>query len=101
VIRLRAAIFRGLRHPVLGPAVLLLLALLLALLLVHASLDHFLESGLICFTAVLAVLTVVATFRRRPGILSSPLARSDRAPPAASPSEATLAFLVPPAPLRL
>lgn len=61
MIRLRAALERGLRHRWLGPALVLVLAILLALLILHSAIDEAPVSGLVvCFAvALLLVLRIV------------------------------------------
>src|SRR6266511_767910 len=80
VIRLRAAIFRGLRHPVLGPVLILLFGLLLGLLLLHASADQAHDAGLVCLAIVVLLVAIVVP--RRLWVRSlRPSSTGQRAPP--------------------
>jgi hypothetical protein len=65
VIELRRKLDRGLRHPVLGPILLILLALLMAMTVLHAVQDGHdaaTELGAICF-AILTILGPVVLIR--------------------------------------
>src|SRR6266496_3263259 len=53
VIALRRTIERGVRHPLLGPLCLILLALLLAFTVVHGAHDHIHEGELVVCIAFL------------------------------------------------
>lgn len=101
MIRLRSAFERGLGHRWLGPAVLLFLAVLLGLLVLHATADAIFESALVCLVVGL-VVTVRAIVRPRPGV-RRPTVRLGRAPPRSdtahpSPPQTLLVSL---SPLRL
>lgn len=81
VIRLRESIQAGLRHPILGPLVLLLLGLLLAFVILHAV-----EDGIAgeLFACVFAAVVVIRLLARPPRVLarvSLAFTATDRAPP--------------------
>jgi len=85
MIRLRAVIQRGLRNPWLRPLVIILLALLLALVVLHSAGDQkqaALDGGpplLVCFALALVVATCLV---RRVKSDPDPVLRSpSRAPP--------------------
>jgi hypothetical protein len=86
VIRLRHLLERGLAHPILGPLVLIVLAVLLSMVFLHVSEDGHgalgeLGAACVALTTVLGSLLLV----RRLGLVRS-LPRpvpSDRGPPAA------------------
>ena len=85
VIQLRQSIERGLRHPLLGPVLLLLLGLVLAFMVFHA-IEHGVEGQL--FTCVLlaaAVFRLVALNGRVRFIRLEPRVLTDRAPPRSHP----------------
>jgi hypothetical protein len=103
MIRLRRFLERATKHPVLGPVALLLLALVLALVLVHAAADQALEADTVVVCLALTALVVVVLIPRRPIVQTPALAVPARAPP----SSARQAALPPPvfagavSPLRL
>ena len=83
MIELRRKLERGLRHPLLGPVCLLLLALLLAFTVVHGAHDQ-LESCcelVVCIAIVFIVLVCVRPARLRPLFYS---VQVPRGPPAYS-----------------
>ena len=84
VIKLRRTLERGRAHPVLGPIVLILLVLLLAMVFLHTAIDGHdsaTETGMLCI-AILTVLGAVILDRIQRAV---PLAlveiRGDRGPP--------------------
>ena len=84
MIRLRRTLDRGRAHPILGPILLIVLALLLALVFLHAAHeghDAAAEAGAFCL-AILTILgpLVVERLRRTPPAIVVP-ARGDRGPP--------------------
>jgi hypothetical protein len=80
MIRLRAAVVRGLRHRWLGPALALLLAVLLALLVLHSALDEAPASDVVVCVAI--ALLVVSRFVAPPlGSRQKTRPTSLRAPP--------------------
>lgn len=86
MIRLRRVIAGAMRHPVLGPLVLILLAFTLALLAIHGTADQGLDGTVVaCFAlAVLMALLVVLTSTPRLHRLDG--RRPARAPPAGRPA---------------
>jgi hypothetical protein len=67
VIRLRHILERGRRHPILGPIVLVLLVLLLAMVFMHAAHDEHgtaVEAGFFCL-AIVTMLGPVAVWIAR------------------------------------
>ena len=81
MIRLRAAIGRGLRHPVLGPLLVIVLAVMLVMLVFHTTHDQLHQAGLLICAAV---MLLVAAFLIPPRRLT-PVWRSRpnrRGPPA-------------------
>lgn len=85
MIRLRRTLERGRKHPILGPIVLILLVLLLAMVFVHAAQDDFgavIEAGFVCFAVVTLLGSVAVRFaRREPASGAVPIAEY-RGPPA-------------------
>lgn len=102
MIRLRRMLERGRRHPVLGPLVLVLLVLLLAMVCFHAAhegWDGAAEVGAVCI-AIAAVLGAVVCERSRwRAPLLSVSRRFERGPP--RPLRTGLAALPRPAGLEL
>ena len=104
VIRLRRAIEAGLRHPLLGPVLLLVLALGLAFVVLH-TIEHGVE-GLLFTCAIMAavVLRLVIVVGRVSLVRREPRMPARRGPPRSSawllpaPRPPTGAF---PLPLRL
>lgn len=83
MIRLRQSIERGLRHPVLGPLLLLLLGLVLAFMVFHA-IEHGVEGQLFaCVLFAAAALRLVVVVGRERPIRFDGRALTDRAPPRA------------------
>lgn len=63
LIRLRRTLERGRRHPILGPIVLILLVLLLAMVFMHAAHDEHgaaIEAGFFCLAIVTLLGPVVS-----------------------------------------
>ena len=83
MIRLRCMLERGRAHPVLGPILLIVLVLLLAIVFLHIAQDAT-EVGAMCLALATVVgLLVLARLHRR---MSEPLVavRGDRGPPRVS-----------------
>ena len=98
MIRLRSAIETALRHPVLGPFVLLLLAIVLVLVVLHVSAEVVVSAALaFCGTVAVVLiggLSIWATFVGSSRLVSTALAR----PPTAVArrlSRSTVALAVP------
>ena len=83
MIRLRQSFHAGLRHPVFGPVLVLVLAVILAFAVFH-TIEHGVE-GLLYTCAILAavVLRLVVVGTVRPARLAT-VPRAGRAPPRAS-----------------
>ncbi len=81
MIRLRKSIQAGLRHPILGPLVLLLLALLLAFVVLHAIEDGIAGELFACVFAAAAVIRLVTRPPRVLARFSLAFTAADRAPP--------------------
>lgn len=82
MIALRRTIERGVRHPVLGPLFVLLLALLLVFTVIHGVHDQIHEGELIvCFAFLVGAILSLALPRLRDVVAAAP--RSARAPPLA------------------
>ena len=103
MIELRRRIERGVRHPVLGPLCLILLALLLAFTVMHGTHDQIHEGELIvCIAFLITALVVLIHPRLR--VTHVAILRSSRAPPADVPRAvpaARIQFRAAPIPLRL
>lgn len=84
MIGLRQALERGRKHPVLGPILLVLLALLLALVFLHAAVDGHdaaTEVGALCI-AIFTILGPILLERARLSLEARVVAaRGDRGPP--------------------
>ena len=84
MIRLRSSIERGLGHPVLGPVLLILLVLMLAMIFLHFAEDSHAVSGFGAACLALAVFfgsfILAPLVGSRGGVIVSP--RSGRGPPA-------------------
>lgn len=84
MIRLRQALERGRKHPVLGPILLVLLALLLALVFLHAAVDGHdaaTEVSALCI-AIFTILGSILLDRVRRTLEARVVAvRRDRGPP--------------------
>lgn len=68
LIRLRRTLERGRKHPILGPIVLVLLVLLLAMVFLHAAYDDHgaaPETGFVCLAIVILLGSVVVRVPRR------------------------------------
>jgi hypothetical protein len=79
-MRLRAPVERGLRNRWLGPALVLLLAVLLALLVLHSAIDETLALGLVACVASALLLGAMA-FAPPLGTGREARSLSPRAPP--------------------
>jgi hypothetical protein len=81
VIRLRQSINAGLRHPLLGPVLLIFLAIVLALVILH-TVEHGVE-GLLFSCAILAavVLRLVVVLGRTWRATTEQISVLGRAPP--------------------
>lgn len=102
MIRLRHEIDCALRHRWLGPIILLVLVGLLALVVLHITIDQAIEASIVCLAIVMIVVRIVWPFRRRLLLgLQTPPAES-RGPPIHFVRHllATSAFVAP-LPLRL
>jgi hypothetical protein len=84
VIRLRVSIRRGLRHPLLGPVVLVGLCVLLAFILLHALEDAHdaVATGAACLAVAMIVGALAAFPPRRLSPALRPARRRLRGPPA-------------------
>ena len=80
MIRLRHEIDRALSHRWLGPIILLVLVGLLALVILHVTIDQAIEASVVCLAIVIFVIGIVRPFRRRLLGLQTPPA-SSRGPP--------------------
>ncbi len=103
VIRLRAAIFRGLKHRWLGPLLVILLAVMLVLAVFHSSaapFDHHAAADVCCFILVAFFVAVAVT---RPAVLVRPFMHVEsRGPPTLAPcGAAALELTLSSPPLRL
>lgn len=67
---------------------MVLLVVLVALVLLHMSLDHFVEAGVACLASLAALLTIVPPVRPRPRA-GTPVTASERGPPRLLPLSAT------------
>lgn len=82
MIRLREAIERGLRHPIAGPALLLLLAVLVVFVAMHETTETPPgDAALACAALALVVLTVVPLTVSRPVPTQPAATPQSRAPP--------------------
>ena len=84
LIRLRRTLERGRRHPILGPIVLILLVLLLAMVFMHAAHDEHgsaVEAGFFCLAIVTMLGPVVVGVAVRMGRSAEIPANRYRGPP--------------------
>jgi hypothetical protein len=83
VIELRRKLDRGLRHPLLGPLCLILLALMLAFTVVHGAHDQMHDAGemIVCVAFLLSAIVSLAMPRLRDVVVVA--LRAPRGPPAA------------------
>jgi putative effector of murein hydrolase len=81
VIELRRKLDRGLRHPLLGPLCLILLALMLVFTIVHGAHDQMHEAGelIVCVAFLLSAIVSLAMPVFRDVIVVAP--RAPRGPP--------------------
>jgi hypothetical protein len=103
VIRLRRQIERGLRHPFVGPLLLLALAVLVAFIALHQTSETIAGHAELICVAIALVLLAVVPGREAPRFLIrvSPV-KSPRGPPIASRERRTLGVHTPDfLPLRL
>jgi uncharacterized protein (DUF58 family) len=98
VIRLRELLERGMRHRWLGPAFVLLVALLLALVVLHTTADQATEATVVC-VAFLVILVALLLPPPPEPLIRVERARSPRAPPRAGISQNLFRTVTPP--LRL
>ena len=102
MIALRRLIERGIRHPLLGPLCLILLALLLAFTVIHGAHDQIHQGELVvCIALLIAAVISIAVPRLQ--IVRLIAASVSRAPPSATlnPKTATTRpFRAAPVPLR-
>jgi hypothetical protein len=80
VIRLREMLERGMRHRWLGPVLIVLFAVLLALVVLHTTADQATEAGVVCL-AFLVILVTLLLPRPPEIVLRLQRARAPRAPP--------------------
>ncbi len=80
VIRLREMLERGRRHRWLGPAFVVLLAILLALVVLHTAADQATETGVVCL-AILMILVAVLLPSPPPLVILVRRTRAARDPP--------------------
>lgn len=104
MIALRRRIERGIRHPVLGPLCLVLLALLLAFMVIHGAHDQIHEGELmVCVAFLISAIVSLVMPRLREVVAIAP--RQARGPPprARRVAQPVLArcFASAPVPLRL
>ena len=103
MIRLRCQLERGLRHPVLGPLLLLALVVLVAFIALHETSEGMAgHAELICIAIAIVLLVAVPLIQGLPVAARPAGTQSSRAPPRAhgalhSPRSYTLGFH----PLRL
>ena len=83
MIELRRKLERGLRHPLLGPLCLLLLALLLAFTVMHGAHDQMHDAGelVVCVAFLLGAIVSLAMPRLFDGVVTA--MRAPRGPPPA------------------
>ena len=101
MIRLRHEIDRALGNRWLGPIILLVLVGLLALVVLHVTIDQAIEASVVCLALVIVFVRVVRPIRLRLLGLQTPPAAS-RGPPVRSFRRPVVASaFVAPLPLRL
>ena len=82
MIRLRQQIDRGRRHPVLGPLLIIVLLLMIALMMLHEGSESTgVDLGALCVGIMLALLRVVVPRPATPETRSTTEAEAARAPP--------------------
>ena len=85
MIRLRHALQRGLRHPVLGPILLVLLAIVMVMVVVHSTHDQaHQDSPLFAACIALALFALVVLLVSAPRANAPAAWSSARAPPPAN-----------------
>ena len=81
-MRLRQQIDRSRRHPVLGPLLIILLVLMIALMMLHEGSESTgLDLGALCVGIMLALLRLVVPRPTTPESRPTPEAKAARAPP--------------------
>jgi hypothetical protein len=100
VIRLRAALERGLRNRWIGPALVCILAVILVFLALHALLDHAPTAGFAACMAI-AIFLLALAFIPRPPLERVRATRTQRGPPLVRPARTSIASHTALAPLRL
>lgn len=86
MIRLRRTLERGRAHPILGPILLIVLALLLAMVFLHAAHEGHnaaTEAGVLCLAILTILGSLVLDGVRRSVPAAMVQARGDRGPPIA------------------
>jgi hypothetical protein len=81
VIALRRRLERASRHPLLGPLVILLLMLLVAVTIAHGTHDQIAEEGLTCVAIAFTLVALVGSLLRRPPLLRATSVESRGPPP--------------------
>ena len=85
MIRLRELIDRGRRHPILGPVLIVVLALVIALMMLHERDEsNGADFGVLCLGIMLLLIRAVMPRPTTPETLSAPEATAARAPPCTS-----------------
>jgi hypothetical protein len=98
VIRLNAMLERGRRHRWLGPAFVVLLALLLALVVLHTAADQATESGVVCLAILMILIAILLPAPPQP-LIHVRRIRAPRAPPPTRNAQSKFLSITPP--LRL
>ncbi len=79
---------RGRAHPILGPIVLILLVLLLAMVFMHSAMDSHdtaIEAGIFCLAILVLIGTIILDRVRRTVSALPVRVRGDRGPPRVTP----------------
>ena len=101
MIRLRHEIDRALRNPWVGPIVLLVLVGLLALVILHVTIDQAIEASIVCLVIVMFAVGTVRIVRRFLGLLQAPPASSRGDPGRGVRRPRAASVFTAPLPLRL